>query len=64
MEETKKKLMEWLKGNKDYLRLAAIEKKIECSHGTLQKVSTGERQLADQWVEPLKSLLDKMDVVL
>lgn len=57
-------LINWLRDNKDFLTFSSLEKEIGCKNATLQKVGTGERGLADQWVKPLLELLRSKGVHL
>lgn len=60
--------VKWLKRNKEYLSLYAIERKIGIPRNTLDQVLRGKRNLPDKWEQPLekflKDLRDSIDFTL
>ncbi len=49
-------MIDWLRKNKKYLSIRAIEKEIGCPTDTLQKFVNG-RNLPEKWVKPLTKLI-------
>lgn len=52
-------MIEWLRENKEYLSIRAIEKKIGCPPDILSKAINGRQKLSEKWHEPLRIFLDK-----
>lgn len=52
-------MVEWLKKNKEFLKISAIEKEIGCPSTTLQKWIKGDQGLPGRWVKPLEKWIQK-----
>lgn len=53
-------MTEWLKRNKEYLSIRAIEKKVGCPTDTLQKAVNGSQNLPKKWIEPLTKFINNL----
>lgn len=49
-------MIDWLRKNKKYLSIRAIEQEIGCPTDTLQKFVNG-RNLPEKWVKPLTKFI-------
>jgi hypothetical protein len=47
-------MLSWIKKNKQYLSIRAIEEAIKMSHDTLQKAVLNKQTLPKKWVKPLE----------
>lgn len=50
----------WLRKNREFLNLLAIERKLGCSRSTLSKVANSDKKLPKKWIEPLRELAHEM----
>lgn len=50
-------MLDWLKKNREYLSIRAIEKKVGCPTDTLQKAVNGSQNLPKKWLEPLSKFI-------
>lgn len=53
-------IIHWLKNNKEYLSIRAIEKAICCPTDTLQKAIQGKQGLPKKWIKPLRQFLNNL----
>lgn len=52
-------MIEWLRKNKEFLSIRAIEKKLGMKD-TLQKAVNGSQALPEKWEQPLKEFITKL----
>ena len=53
-------MLDWLKKNRDYLSIRAIEKKVGCPTDTLQKAVNGSQNLPKKWHAPLTKFINNL----
>lgn len=52
-------MIDWLKENKRFLKIRAIEKELGCPD-TLQKVLQGKQGLPEKWEKPLSDFIKRL----
>lgn len=50
-------MINWLKKNKQFLRIRAIEQHLKMPASTLTKALNGSQELSKKWEEPLNNFL-------
>lgn len=53
-------MLDWLKQNKRFINIRAIEQELKMYEGCLDKAVNGKRNLPDKWVKPLSKLINKL----
>ncbi len=53
-------MLNWLKKNKQFIKIRAIEKVLNMPDSTLIKAVNGTQKMSDKWIEPLEKFIENL----
>ena len=53
-------MINWLKENKSFIKIRAIEQELNMPDSTLIKAVNGTQKMSDKWIEPLKKFIENL----
>jgi len=60
MNDTRAMIKDWLMENKNFINYRSLERNIDCPRGALQKWVTYDVEIAEEWIDPLYRLINKI----